>query len=111
MRPADALRQMRPADARVGIWKALPRKSFRLTGTRRPATLWSRLPDRRSSIRRARLSAETADDAPTTGYIDSGAEIPSSVNALASVIRAAPASANRAAERAGSSGSTTRASR
>ena len=44
-------------------------------------------------------------------YIDSGAEIPSSVSAFDSVIRAASARARRAAERSGSSGSTTRASR
>ena len=44
-------------------------------------------------------------------YIDSGAEIPSRPSALASVIRAASTSARRAAERSGSAGSTTRASR
>ena len=44
-------------------------------------------------------------------YIESGAEIPSNARALASVIRAASASASRFAERSGSAGSTTRASR
>ena len=44
-------------------------------------------------------------------YIESGAEIPSSPSALASVILVASASASRFAERSGSSGSTTRASR
>jgi len=44
-------------------------------------------------------------------YIDSGAEIPSSPSAEASVTWAARANASRRAERAGSVGSTTRASR
>ena len=44
-------------------------------------------------------------------YIESGAEIPSNPRALASVIRVASASASRFAERSGSAGSTTRASR
>ena len=45
------------------------------------------------------------------GYIDSGAEIPRSPRLLASVVFAAATSASRAADRSGSSGSTTRASR
>ena len=48
---------------------------------------------------------------PGATYIESGAEIPSNARALASVIRAASASASRFAERSGSAGSTTRASR
>jgi hypothetical protein len=46
-----------------------------------------------------------------SGYIDSGAEMPSSPSALASVILAACARASRDFDRSGSSGSTTRASR
>ena len=55
--------------------------------------------------------AGPGQDPPSTGYIDSGAEIPSRASALASVIRAASARASRAADRSGSSASTTRASR
>ena len=68
---------------------------------------------RRGRDRRGRRasSAWPRRPGPTGAYIDSGAEIPSRPSAFASVIWAARASARRAAERSGSAGSTTRASR
>jgi hypothetical protein len=51
------------------------------------------------------------DPRPASPYIASGAEIPSSPSAAASVSCVARTSVSRAAERSGSAGSTTRASR
>ena len=65
---------------------------------------------RRRSARWPTPSAWPASEA-RPAYIDSGAEIPSSPSVLASVIWVARARASRAADRSGSSGSTTRASR
>ena len=87
-------------------------------GSAAPAGKTRHDPDRlgRRDAARARrhLRRDRASDGPRRAdraYIDSGAEIPSSPSALASVIRAAPARASRAADRSGASGSTTRASR
>ena len=69
------------------------------------------LPGRERAGARGRVSPGGPISAGRAPYIDSGAEIPSSTSAFASVVFVASASASRFADRSGSAVSTTRASR
>ena len=70
-----------------------------------------RHPRRAGRDRRRRRRGPGGAAGLAAGYIASGAEIPSRASAFASEIRVASTRARRFAERSGSSGSTTRASR
>ena len=106
-------RRMRPSSRQRRVpwsrrWTIRPRCSP--AGRIPAAGSWSRAATT-CSRRSPGHSAWRARSPRPLPYIESGAEIPSNARALASVIRAALASASRFAERSGSAGSTTRASR